>query len=176
VRIIRGTYRGKLLHPPKNLQVRPTTDFAKEGLFNILENHFDLSAISILDLFAGTGSISFEFASRGCQNIQLIEKDRVHFKYILKMVQELKFDGIEIFQDDVFKMIRNMHSRFDIIFADPPYDMKSLEELPDMILEEDLLETDGWLILEHSSHYDFSSHPAFHFHRQYGNVHFTFFK
>jgi 16S rRNA (guanine(966)-N(2))-methyltransferase RsmD len=175
VRIIRGIYRGKILHPPKSIQARPTTDFAKEGLFNILENQFDMGALSVLDLFAGTGSISLEFASRGCQNIQIIERDRVHVRFITKTVHELKFEGIEIHHNDVFKMIRNLHHRFNIIFADPPYDMKSLEELPDIIFEEGLLEPAGWFILEHSSHYDFSSHPAFHFHRQYGNVHFSFF-
>ncbi len=176
MRIISGKYKGKAITPPKNFNARPTTDFAREGLFNILENNFNIKDLCVLDLFSGTGSISYEFASRGCQEVHLYEINRIHFKYILRTIKDLKLEQVKAFNKDVLRNIPKIKTQFDLIFADPPYDMKEGETIPDMIFSHKLLKANGWLILEHSGAYDFLNHEHFIRQRNYGSVHFSFFE
>lgn len=176
MRIISGTHKGRHLYPPKNFRARPTTDTAKESLFNILVNYYDLEKVKVLDLFSGTGGIGFEFVSRGCIEAHLVEKNRKHISFIEKTISEFKFEQIKVFHTDAFRAIRNTPDRYDLIFADPPYDMPGTEKLPDMIFEYSLLKENGRFILEHSSKQNFSVHPHFIEHRKYGNVQFSFFE
>lgn len=176
MRIVSGSFRGRHFSPPKNFTARPTTDFAKESLFNIINNHFDFEEISVLDLFAGTGSISFEFASRGCNKIQLVELNPQHLKFIQKVIGELKLNQIIPIRLNAFKFLQSCTSTFDIIFADPPYDMNGVDEIPELIFSRNLLKPNGWLIVEHSKKTDLSAHTNFAEVRNYGNVHFSFFK
>ena len=177
MRIISGEFKGRRFSPPKNLQARPTTDIAKEGLFNILNNMIDFEEINVLDMFAGTGSIGFEFASRGCRNITSLEINSINYAFIQKIIKELGIaDVIHSFRYDSFKFIENTKTKFDLIFADPPYDHKKLENIPDLIFEKELLNPDGLLILEHPKDKDFKNHPCFFENRKYGHVNFSFFK
>ena len=177
MRIVSGKFKGRRFSPPKNLQARPTTDIAKEGLFNILNNTIDFEEISVLDVFAGTGSISFEFASRGCRNILSLEINTVNYAFIQKIIKELGVaDVIRALKYDSFKFIENTKTKFDLIFADPPYDHKELERIPGLIFEKGLLNPDGLLILEHPKDKDFKNHPHFLENRKYGHVNFSFFK
>ena len=176
MRIISGKFKGRSIHPPKNFKARPTTDFAREGLFNILENNFDLEKVQVLDLFAGTGSISYEFASRGCPLVHLAENYRPHLNFIQKVIRQLGLEQLEAFYSDAFRIIRNCATQYDIVFADPPYDMEGIENLPDMVFEYGIIAPKGWFILEHSRKLDFSDHPHFRKHRKYGNVNITFFE
>ncbi|MBI5220144.1 MAG: 16S rRNA (guanine(966)-N(2))-methyltransferase RsmD [Bacteroidia bacterium] len=175
MRIISGTHKGKPLYPPKNFDARPTTDFAKESLFNILNNHFDLSEISVLDLFSGTGSISFEFASRGCNDVTAVEINFRHYSFIKKAAAEMKFDTIKVVKNNVFTFMKYCKKNYDLIFADPPYDMKNIDSIPGLIFEKKLLKESGRLIVEHSQNTDFSKHPGFIDLRTYGSVNFSFF-
>jgi len=176
VRIISGIYKGKQIFPPSNFKARPTTDFVKEALFNILENHLIIEELSVLDLFAGTGSISYEFASREAKRITTVEMNPNHFKFIRSTVNELDMDQVNTIRSDVYKIIKNPWEAYDLIFADPPFDLKDLEKLPEIILESKLLDKDGWLILEHPTKIKFNHIPALFDHRNYGNVNFSFFK
>jgi 16S rRNA (guanine966-N2)-methyltransferase len=176
LRIISGKYRGKRIPVSKHFVSRPTTDFAKENLFNILSNYFDFEEISVLDLFAGTGSISYEFASRGCGDIDLVDADYRACVFINKVISVLNTDAINLIQADAFKYIRNCVRAYDIIFADPPYDLPQLENIPSLIFENDLLKGDGWFIFEHSRRQDFSALPECFDKRVYGGVNFSFFK
>lgn len=160
----------------KNFPSRPTTDFAKENLFNVLNNQIDFEGLNVLDLFTGTGSISFEFASRGADRITSIEKDFKSVKFIKKTIVDLKFENIDIKCADAFKIIKKTPEKYDLIFADPPYDMKGIETLPDLIFENELLKDDGLFILEHSQDYDFKSHSRLKELRKYGSVHFSMFR
>jgi 16S rRNA (guanine(966)-N(2))-methyltransferase RsmD len=176
MRIISGTLRGRTLTPPAGLQVRPTTDFAKESLFNILENTYDLSAVHVLDLFAGTGSISFEFASRGCPYIDTIDIHPLHHKFIKDTAQQLCLPQLHALRLNAFDFPNICTVQYDIIFADPPYDLAGVDTLPQRILEKNLLNPGGVFILEHSRQHDFSGHLRCTKHRHYGNVHFSFFE
>lgn len=176
MRIISGTYGGRRFDAPKNLQARPTTDIAKESLFNILQNRIDFEDITALDLFAGTGSISFEFLSRGASRVVSVEMGRVQQQFIQKVAGELKITtGLQLIRGDVFKYLKGATQQFDLIFADPPYALKELPTLPDLVLEGNLLKPEGTFILEHGKENDFSSHPRFVELRKYGAVHFSFF-
>ena len=175
MRVISGNYKGRNIQAPKNFRARPTTDFAKVGLFNILNNYFDFESIRVLDLFAGTGSISFEFASRGCKSIELVENDRVHMAFIKKVIREWGITGINTSETSVFTYIKYPKAPFDIIFCDPPYDMEGIEGIPTNILNKNLLTEDGWLILEHAGQYKFDKVEGFREVRNYGSVHFSFF-
>jgi 16S rRNA (guanine(966)-N(2))-methyltransferase RsmD len=174
VRIISGTYKGRHIPVRKNFPSRPTTDFAKESLFNILNNHFDFNSITVLDLFAGTGSISFEFASRGAK-VDLIDIDHRSISFIKSTIAALKFTNINAYHTDVFKVISKLDKQYDIIFADPPYQLESLPDLPDLILSTALLKPEGWFILEHSSRHSFNQHSRFRELRRYGSVCFSIF-
>lgn len=175
MRIISGTYKGRRISAPSNITARPTTDFAKEGLFNLLNNRIDFEDIDVLDLFAGTGGIGIEFVSRGCNSAISIEQNERHCAFIRKVCDELKIKNLSLMKTDVFRFINSCHSKFDLIFADPPYELKELKEIPDIIFKNQLLKEDGVFILEHSSKDSFVSHPNFDDHRNYGNVNFSFF-
>ena len=176
MRIIRGKYKGRHIPTPTNFKARPTTDFAKEGLFNILENNyvdFD-EAPTALDLFAGTGSIGLEFASRGCSKVVSVEKDFRHWQFLQQVRNALNSKEWIPIKGDVFKYVRACKEQFDIIFADPPYALENLDEIPNAVLP--LLKEDGLMILEHGRDYNFSEHPRYVDHRSYGSVNFTFFR
>ncbi|MBP1676104.1 MAG: methyltransferase [Bacteroidetes bacterium] len=175
MRIISGKFKGRRISAPGNITARPTTDFAKEGLFNLLNNRIDFEDIEVLDLFAGTGSISVEFISRGCSNTVTIEQNDRQCAFIRKVCSELKIDNLSLIKTDVFRFINSCHHHFDLIFADPPYELNKLSEIPDLIFSRNLLKPDGLFVLEHSSKNDFSQHPNFSDHRNYGNVNFSFF-
>ncbi len=176
MRIISGTYKGKSIIAPKTLPVRPTTDFAKEALFNIIENQFDIDNLSVLDLFAGTGNITYEFASRRAKSIVTVDLHYACTSFIKKTIYQLKFNNVHIIKNDVFKYTKQCKQSFDLIFADPPYDLKNLKEIPTAIFQQELLSPNGWLIVEHDKRTDFKEHPNFFEHRKYGNVNFSFFK
>jgi 16S rRNA (guanine(966)-N(2))-methyltransferase RsmD len=176
MRVVAGKYKGKRWDVPHTFKARPTTDFAKEGLFNILENvyvDFD-AAPTALDLFAGTGSIGLELASRGCGKVVSVEKDFKHWQFLARVQKELQAKEWVPLKGDVFKYVHACKERYDLIFADPPYALENLQEIPDAVLP--LLAEEGIFILEHGKDYDFSEHPRFIDHRNYGSVNFSFFQ
>ena len=176
MRIISGKYKGRHFDIPRSFKARPTTDFAKENLFNILNNMVDFEEIKALDLFSGTGSISLELLSRGCQEVTSIEMDTLHFSFLKKSQAALNDNCWRIIRDDVFRFIRRCSAEYNLIFADPPYALKELVEIPNMILNGNMLKEDGIFIFEHGKEYDFSQHPQFVRHIAYGSVNFSFFK
>ena len=177
MRVITGKYKGRHFDIPRTFKARPTTDFAKENLFNVLNSYIDWDAEPVaLDLFAGTGSITLELLSRGCSRVISIEKDPLHFKFIKSFIDKLQDLNAIPIKGDVFKYLSQCREKFDFIFADPPYVLPEISELPDMILERDLLREDGLLVVEHGKDHDFSQHPRFVEHRQYGSVNFSFFQ
>lgn len=176
MRIIGGKYKSKQIRPPANFRARPTTDFAKEALFNILENNFDIEELSVLDLFAGTGSITYEFASRGARRISTVEMNSTHYRFIRQMVQQLDLVQVNLVRSDAYKVIRNPWEAYDLVFADPPFDLAGLENLPELVLDSELMEPGSWFILEHPSNMQFNHVPGIFDHRNYGNVNFSFFK
>jgi 16S rRNA (guanine(966)-N(2))-methyltransferase RsmD len=175
MRIIRGNWKSRRINPPSSLPVRPTTDIAKEALFNVLENLFDFDTLDVLDLFAGTGSISFEFASRGARQITAVEQNFRCVEFIRKIAHDLNMQQLTCIRSDVFRFVKTAKKQYNLIFADPPYDLPQLKTIPEMVFKHNLLCTNGTLILEHPKSYDFSSHERFSQHREYGKVEFTFF-
>lgn len=176
MRIISGKYKGRSIHPPKNLRARPTTDFAKENLFNVLNNRLDLEGLDVLDLFAGTGSISYEFASRGAATVTAVEINAVHVNFIQSTARTLGIDNLFVVRANSFLYVKGVKKQFDLVFADPPYDIKGSEELPAMVFGQDILREEGLFILEHSGNLQFGDSPFFLESRSYGSVHFSFFK
>lgn len=176
MRIISGLYKGKNLVAPKQLPVRPTTDFAKEGLFNIIENNFDIEELAVLDLFCGTGNISFEFASREAKNIISVDANNHCVRFVKETSTHLNLKQLTVIKQDVFRFLQHTNQAFDFIFADPPYQLKTLIEIPDLIFKNNWLNDEGWFVLEHDKFVDFSKHPHFFQQRKYGNVNFSFFK
>ncbi len=176
MRIIGGEYRGRRIVPPSGLKARPTTDFAREGLFNIISNRVNFENISVLDLFSGTGSISFEFSSRGAASVHLVEIDQKHVAGIKKVIRELEMENIKPLHIDVRAFLKTCSVKYDIVFADPPYDLRWLSELPDLVMNSGVLKEDGFFVLEHPKRLDFSGHKLFFEHRNYGGVNFSFFK
>ena len=177
MRVISGIYKRRRFDIPHSFKARPTTDFAKENLFNVLSNYLDFEDnIHALDLFAGTGSISLELVSRGCDQVISIEKDRDHHAFICKVMNEVKTDKCISIRGDVFKYIQSCHNQFDFIFADPPYELKDLETIPDLIFEHELLKEEGLFVLEHGKKNNFETHPHFIERRVYGSVNFSFFQ
>ena len=177
MRVITGKYKGRHFDIPRTFKALPTTDFAKENLFNVLNSYIDWDAEPVaLDLFAGTGSITLELLSRGCSRVISIEKDPLHFKFIKSFIDKLQDLNAIPIKGDVFKYLSQCREKFDFIFADPPYVLTEISELPDMILERDLLREDGLLVVEHGKDHDFSQHPRFIEHRHYGSVNFSFFQ
>jgi len=175
VRIISGIFRGKHIRPPGNFKARPTTDFAKESLFNILIHQFSIEDLDVLDLFSGTGSISYEFASRGARSVLAIEMAPMHFKFIQETCRSMEMEQVTVIRADAFRYLKKPTQAFDFIFADPPFDHPGLPELPDLIFSTDILNKQGVFILEHPGSYSFTAHPRFLQHRKYGGVNFTFF-
>lgn len=175
MRIISGTFKGRRLHPPANLPVRPTTDFAKEGLFNVLNNLVDFESLKVLDLFCGTGSISMEFISREALQVTAVDINARCLDFIRRTAESMGVNRLQMIRMDVFSFLKRPGPRFDLIFADPPYDLKETETIPDLVFGNGLLTDDGMLILEHSSKHSFEFHPNFYRHRSYGSVNFTFF-
>jgi 16S rRNA (guanine966-N2)-methyltransferase len=175
LRIIGGKYKGRRIDPPANFSARPTTDFAREGLFNILNNRVDFETVTVLDLFSGTGSISYEFASRGAVSVHLVEKDKRHISGIKRIIRELALENIKPVHIDVKAFLRTCKAKYDIVFADPPYDLKWLKDLPDMVSAGGVIKEDGFFILEHPKGLSFKDHRLFFEHRNYGGVNFSFF-
>jgi 16S rRNA (guanine(966)-N(2))-methyltransferase RsmD len=177
MRIISGKYKGRRITAPKKLPVRPTTDLAKESLFNILNNHFYLNEISLLDLFSGTGNISYEFASRGCETITAVDADYGCTAFIKKTAKEFDFN-INIIKSDVFKFLEKVKINATVIFADPPYDFndEKFASIPTLVFKNELLSKNGYLIIEHSSHTNLSHLEHFSHSKKYGGCVFSFFE
>ncbi len=177
MRIVSGKYKGRHISPPKNFRARPTTDFAKENIFNILNNNFDFSELSVLDLFSGTGSISYEFASRECNSVISVESNFKHHIFIKKTIEELGLkQNVKAIKSDAFRYVKSCREKFDIVFADPPYELKEIESIPGYIFEHTILNENGWLIVEHGDKTNFSKHPGFRETRKYGGVNFSIFE
>jgi 16S rRNA (guanine966-N2)-methyltransferase len=175
MRIVGGKYKGRIFKPGKNFEARPTTDLAKEALFNILANRYDFTGMKVLDLFSGTGSIGYEFISREAGEVTLVEKNYVYVRFIRNVLEQLKIENAHVIRDDVFKFLRNCPYQFDIVFADPPFDMPFIQEIPASVFNSGVLKNGGLLILEHSKIYNFSKLANFRELRKYGKVHFSFF-
>ncbi len=176
MRIISGQYKGRAINPPRNLRARPTTDFAKENLFNVLGNLVDFEACDVLDLFSGTGSISYEFASRGVKSVTSVEINSVHHNFIRQTAVSLGIRNLFAVKANAFLYLRSCPKQFDIIFSDAPYDLEGAEQVIDLVLQGNLLREEGFLVFEHSKGKDFSEHPNFWQQRSYGSVQFSFFK
>ncbi|MBP3482426.1 MAG: RsmD family RNA methyltransferase [Alistipes sp.] len=176
MRIISGKYRGRVIEPPRNLRARPTTDFAKENLFNVLNNIIDYGQTDVLDLFSGTGSISYEFASRGARSVTSVEVNATHHSFIKETARKLGCENFYAVRANAFLYLKNAVKRFDLIFSDAPYDLEGSEQIIELVFERDLLNDDGVLIFEHSSKKNFSSNEHFWQSRSYGSVNFSFFK
>lgn len=175
MRIIAGSLRGRRLNPPQNLPVRPTTDMARESLFNILNNYVDYEDCSVLDLFSGTGAVSFEFVSRGAREVTSIDINAQCTDFVKSEAVRMGVKNLHVVRTDVFDLLKRANHRFDIVFADPPYALEGLPTLPDLVFSRQLLTDDGIFILEHPREFSFEEHPHFWQHRAYGKVNFTFF-
>lgn len=178
MRVVSGKYRGRHFEIPRTFKARPTTDFAKENIFNVLTNMIDFDDVeNALDLFAGTGSISAELLSRGCGHVTSVEKDRDHFAFIRKVVATLKADNHTAILGDAFRYIQRYHGpQFGFIFADPPYTLDNITDIPSQVLGSGLLAPDGIFVMEHGKDNDFSQLPGFLQHRAYGSVNFSIFR
>jgi 16S rRNA (guanine966-N2)-methyltransferase len=178
MRIIGGKFKGRRFNPPAdNWPTRPTTDFAKEGLFNILNNHFDFEATKVLDLFGGTGNHCYEFISRGCVNATYVDKHAPAIAFVRKTAKLLDIEkNLRIVPSDVFRFVERTVETYDYIFAGPPYGLPDLDSIPDKIFERNLVNPGGWLVLEHNPHHDFTQHPHFQGARHYGTTIFSIFK
>ena len=176
MRIISGKYRGRTIVPPRNLRARPTTDFAKENLFNVLGNLVDFEELDVLDLFSGTGSISYEFASRDARSVTSVEVNSVHHNFIRQTARDLKFENFFAVKANVFLYLKSCTKKFDLIFSDAPYDLEGSEEVIRLVFERDLLAEDGILIFEHSKDQDVSNFPNYWQTRSYGSVQSSFFR
>lgn len=176
MRIIRGKYGRRRFDVPSNISARPTTDFARENIFNVLENLTDLEDADCLDLFAGTGAISFEFLSRECRHVTAVEKASTQWRFISQVAQRLNVDNFTLIRGDVFRFVATCTGKFDIIFADPPYDLTRFGEIPSLILSSKMLREGTIFVIEHSRNYDFSNLPHFLEHRVYGSVNFSIFR
>ena len=176
MRVISGLYKGRHFDVPRSFKARPTTDFAKENLFNVLTNLMDFSeGVTALDLFAGTGSISLELLSRGCDKVVSIEKDRDHYQFINKVMREIKTSNSLVLNTEVFNYLQRCNMQFDFIFADPPYALPELQSIPDLIFKKQLLKENGIFVLEHGKDHKFDTHPHFSQCRVYGSVNFSLF-
>lgn len=176
MRIITGKYKGRRFDVPRSFKARPTTDFAKENLFNVLRGYFDFEEVSALDLFGGTGSISLELLSRGCRRVVTVEADRQHYAFIDKCRKTLADEAWITLCGDALRYISRGGGPYDLVFADPPYALSELPELPERVMGSSLLAPGGLFVLEHGKNNDFSSRPDFVEHRAYGSVNFSFFR
>lgn len=176
MRIISGKYKGRRLTPPAKLNARPTTDMAREALFNVLKHEVDFTDADVLDLFAGTGAISLEFISRGVKSATAIDVEYGSKKFIDTVKKDWQIDNIRAVKADVFKVMKKINQSFDIVFADPPYDNPQYPDLPDMIFESGWVKKGGLLILEHGNEHNFEANSRFKSHRNYGDINFSFFQ
>lgn len=176
MRIISGTHKGRSIRPPKNLPVRPTTDKAKEGLFNILNNRVDFEDLAVLDLFCGTGNISLEFASRGASSITSVDQNYRCVSFVKSASQELGLDAVKTQRADALKFVESTVQKFDLVFADPPYDFPKYSDLIHSIIDRNLLKEGGVLIVEHPAEVDLTGFSELYETRKYGRVHFSFFQ
>lgn len=176
MRIITGKYGGRKINPPSKMpHTRPTTDVAKEGLFNIIENNISIEGIKTLDIFGGTGSISYELASRGAADLTIIEKDPKMHAFIQKSITDLKIENCRVIKMDVFRFLETTTETYDLIFAGPPYALKNIDDLPVIIREKKLLKSNGWFILEHTPANNYEKYPMFKSSRNYGTTIFSIF-
>jgi 16S rRNA (guanine(966)-N(2))-methyltransferase RsmD len=175
LRIIGGKYKGRRIALTRDLKARPTTDFARESLFNILGNRIDFNLVSVLDLFSGTGSIGYEFASRGAAEIHMVERDIRHISSIRRIIRKLDINNIKVIHIDVKAYLKTCSHKYDIVFADPPYDLSWLTDLPDLVTGAYILKEGGFFVLEHPGKLSFTGHKLFFEHRNYGAVNFSFF-
>jgi len=176
MRIITGIYKGRHFDVPRSFKARPTTDFAKENIFNVLNRYTDLDGAAALDLFAGTGSISIELLSRGCATVTAVEADRSHHAFICRCLKTLGTDKCTVIRGDVFRFLKGCRRQFDFIFADPPYSLPGLPEIPALVLDGGLLADGGVFVFEHGKDNDFSDNAHFVEHRAYGSVNFSIFR
>ena len=177
MRIISGSLGGRRISPPSKMPyTRPTTDIAKEGLFNILQNNFDFEELKTLDLFGGTGSISYELASRGVQDLTIVEKDNQMFSFIKKTASDLKLQNFKVVKSDVFRFIESCSEKFDLIFAGPPYALTTINELPKLVFEKGLLKDGGWFVLEHTPRNDYKTSTYYLREKNYGTTIFSIFE
>ena len=176
MRIIGGEHGGRKFNPPTNMPyTRPTTDIAKEGLFNVLQHNLDFDELKTLDLFGGTGSISYELASRGVPDLTIVEKDATMYEFIKKTSATLRLENFKVVKMDVFKFIQSCTDKFDFIFAGPPYALTSIDDLPKHIFEQQLLKKGGWFVLEHTPRNDYKAFPFYKSERNYGSTVFSTF-
>lgn len=176
MRIIGGEHGGRKFNPPNNMPyTRPTTDIAKEGLFNVLQHNLDFEEMKTLDLFGGTGSISYELASRGVPDLTIVEKDNAMYEFIKKTSAALRIENLKAIKMDVFKFINQCTDKFDLIFAGPPYALTTIDDLPELIFEKQLLKQGGWFVLEHTPRNDYKKFPFYRAERNYGTTVFTTF-
>ncbi len=176
MRIISGDFGGRKIHPPANMPyTRPTTDIAKEGLFNIFQNNLQFDSLKTLDLFGGTGSISYELASRGVKDLTIVEKDPSMYEFIKKTSVTLKIENMNVVRMDVFKYLEQCTDTYDLIFAGPPYALETIDRLPEMIVEKQLLKVNGWFVLEHTPRNDYKAFQLFRTRRKYGTTIFSIF-
>lgn len=176
MRVITGKYKGRHFDVPRSFKARPTTDFAKENIFNVMNGFLDFEDCTALDLFAGTGSISLELLSRGCATVVSVEADRDHANFIRQCLKKLEDENCALIRGDVFRFLKSCKQKFNFIFADPPYALPNLATIPDLVFEHELLAEDGVFVFEHGKQNDFSTHPHFVEHRAYGSVNFSIFK
>lgn len=176
MRIIRGKYGRRRFDVPSNISARPTTDFARENLFNVLENLIDFEGLQALDLFAGTGAITFELLSRDCAEVTAVEKAATQYNFIRKVAQQLNVQNLRLIKGDVFRFLESGAGPYDFVFADPPYDMPDFAEVPGKILGSRLVKPGTLVVVEHSRNHDFSQLPGFFDHRVYGSVNFSLFR
>ena len=176
MRVITGKYKGRHFDVPRTFKARPTTDFAKENIFNVLTGMVDFDGATALDLFSGTGSISLELLSRGCAQVVSVEADRAHHAFIKQCLARIGDENCIAIRGDVFRFVKSCRQRYDIVFADPPYSLEQLSGIPDLIMSGGLLNDGGILVFEHGCRDDFSAHPCFLEHRAYGSVNFSFFR
>jgi 16S rRNA (guanine966-N2)-methyltransferase len=176
MRIIGGEYGGRKFNPPPKMPyTRPTTDIAKEGLFNVLQHNLDIGLLKTLDLFGGTGSISYELASRGARELTIVEKDNSMYEFIKITIDTLKIENLKIIKTDVFRFIEQTTDTFDFIFAGPPYALKNIDDLPRIIFEKKLLYDKGWFVLEHTPRNDYKNFPFYRTEKNYGTTIFSIF-
>lgn len=176
MRIIGGEHGGRRFNPPSHMPyTRPTTDIAKEGLFNILQHKLDFESIRSLDLFGGTGSISYELASRGVRDLTIVEKDTQMFQFIRKTTESLHLENVKVVKSDVFKFLQQCTEQFDFIFAGPPYALHTIDELPKLVMGMNLLKSEGIFVLEHTPRNNYQTNPHYQSERNYGTTVFSFF-
>lgn len=176
MRIISGTHGGRRISPPAEMpHTRPTTDIAREGLFNILQNRLEFEEMKTLDLFGGTGCISYELASRGVPDLTIVEKDNKMYDFIKKTAEVLQLENFKVLKSDVFRYIESCSNKFDFIFAGPPYALTTIDELPRLIFEKGMLNKDGWFVLEHTPRNDYKKYPHYKMERNYGTTIFSIF-